>query len=137
MINKCFSGNSNSLGSRDLRSFFSLRIWRQSFLLTNLTIVLFFSFKQWQAWTSCSSISTPIFNTNQDTTHRFLKETITNWVWNANNLQGVSSGILCVFPAWSFLFDNPLYKSIVNSLNDSNICFQLFKISQSVFNFLW
>ena len=77
------------------------------------------------------------FNTNQDTTHRFLKETITNWVWNANNLQGVSSGILCVFPAWSFLFDNPLYKSIVNSLNDGNICFQHFKISQSVFNFLW
>ena len=54
------SGKSNSVGSRDLRSFFTLRIQRQSFLIANLTIVLSY-FKQWQAWTSCSPTSTPIF----------------------------------------------------------------------------
>ena len=34
-----FSGKFKSVGSRDLSFFFTLRIWRQSFLLTNLTIV--------------------------------------------------------------------------------------------------
>ena len=55
------------------------------------------------------------FNTNlfKDTTPRFLKDTITNWVWNASNLQGVSSGILGVFPALPFCFGKPLYKSVV------------------------
>ena len=56
-----FSGNSIIVGSRDFSSFFILRIWRQSFLLTNLTMVISFSFKQWQACTFYLTISTPVF----------------------------------------------------------------------------
>ena len=123
-----FSGKSNSVGSRHLSFFFTLRIWRQSFLLTNLTPVLSFSFKRWQTWTSRSSISTPIFLK--------IPPTVPNRIWNANNLHSVSPGILDVFPALFFCFHNSLYKSVANSPNDSNICFQLFTMNKSVFNFL-
>ena len=68
------------------------------------------------------------FSTNvfENTSHRFVKDTIINRIRNANNFQRVSLGILGVFPALPCSFDKPPYKSVVNSPNDSNISFQLF-----------
>ena len=57
---------------------------------------------------------------------RFVKDTIINRIWDANNLHCASSGKLDVIPALFFSFDKPLDQSIGNNPNNSNISFQLF-----------
>ena len=59
------SEKSNSVRSKDLRSFLTRRIWRLSFLLLRLllglivfTTALSLSFKRWHAWMSFPSIWT-------------------------------------------------------------------------------
>ena len=108
----------------DLSCFFTLRIWRQSFLLTSFTIVLSFFF---QAMTG-SYIPFINFKTNlfEDTMHHYLKDTIFKRIWDADNLQSVSSGILDVYPELLFSFDQTHDKSLINIPNGSNICFQLY-----------
>ena len=86
-------------------------------MLTNLTIVPSFSFKQWQACPSHSSISTPIF---LKTSHTVSSRTLLSTEFGRATISRVSR--------WK-----SLNKSVINSPNDSNSCFQLFKMSYRVF----
>ena len=90
--------------------------------VNKVEIVLSIFSKRWQA--SVSPL--PSINLFENTKHRFLRHTIISSTRNANNLQSVLLGILGVSPALSFSFHKPLCRSVINSPNDRNICFQLF-----------
>ena len=87
-----FSGKSNFVGSRYLSLFFSLPEDLET--IDPVNKLNYSSFLSFQAMTGLN-IPFVNFDTNllEDTIHGFLKNTIINKVWNANNLQCVSSGM--------------------------------------------
>ena len=118
------SGKSTTAGWRPFNCLFTLRIWRQSFLLVNLTIVRSLSFRRWQAWMSRSHISTAIYwNTSQTFCSRTLSVT-------GNGIPTTSSVPLLEY--WAF---SQHWYLVATNLS-TNLLFTFLAITTSASNFL-
>ena len=122
-----FSGKSSFVESRHLSSFFTLRIKD----LEAIFPVNKFDYSSFFFLSSDARLEHPVrqfrYQYSLKTQRTVSSRTLLSIEFGISTISSVSRRENWVFPpALPFNFDNPLYKFVVNSPNDSNICFKLF-----------